>query len=247
MQHVLDKHYRRLAKDYDEFLYYSPQFVRALTSKMVEKLQLKNNDQLVDLGCGTGMYSLDIQQQVPLQKPIIGVDPYKEMLAQIPEGAPIERIAEDALTFSLRPTSYDKVFIKETIHHVDDRRQLFKNLYENLADDGVLLLVHVPPRVQYPLFQKALDKCLHWHADPDELVRLLGEVGFTVERDSLDYPHSIPKEHYFRMVESCYMSVLTSFPEDELHAGLDEMRETFADQEVLEFVDHFDYLTATKQ
>ncbi len=56
MQDVLDKHYKRLAKDYDQFLYYSPDFVRTLTQKMVEKLQLKPDDTLADIGGGTGMY-----------------------------------------------------------------------------------------------------------------------------------------------------------------------------------------------
>lgn len=246
MQHVIDKHYRRLAKKYDEFLYYSPEFVRALTRKMVEKLRLREEDVLVDLGCGTGMYALDMLEQVRLRNPVIGVDPYPEMLASIPEGAPIRPVAEDALTFSARPGRYDKVLMKEAVHHVDDKRTLFENLHKRLSGDGVLLLVHVPPDVQYPLFAKALERCLKWHADPDELTALLGETGFQVERDTLDYRHAIPKEHYFQMVANCYMSVLTSFSEDELAVGLAEMKETYADREVLEFVDYFDYLTATK-
>lgn len=58
----------------------------------------------------------------------------------------------------------------------------------------MLLLVHVPPWVQYPLFDKALDRCLNWHADPDELVARLDETGFAVERDAVEYQHEIPKE-----------------------------------------------------
>lgn len=250
MQQVLDKHYRRLAKDYDEFLYYSPQFVRALTAKMVEKLRLVETDVLADIGCGTGMYSLDILEQVPLREPVLGVDPYAEMLAKIPDDAPITPIAEGALEFSRRhpegTRNYNKVLIKETIHHVDQKDEFFRNIHRNLPAGGIMLLVHVPPNVQYPLFDAALARCLGWHADPDDLVRLLKEAGFDVQRDALDYPHSIPKDHYFKMVRSCYMSVLTSFTEDELEAGLAEMDAKYADTETLEFVDHFDYIMATK-
>jgi hypothetical protein len=137
--------------------------------------------------------------------------------------------------------------VKEAVHHIDDRKTLFKNIHERLTDGGILLLVHVPPNVKYPLFSQALERCLDWHADPDELTTLLEETGFKVEREGLDFPHSIPKEHYFQMVANCYMSVLTSFSEEELAAGLAEMEEKYADQDVLEFVDHFDYLTAIKQ
>lgn len=244
--HVVDKHYRRLGPSYSALLTYSPDFVRSLTAKMIDKLQLDTDDLLVDLGCGTGIYAIDLLEQVPLRQPIKGVDPFPEMLAGIPEDAAIEPICEDALSFSQRPGRYDKVLIKETVHHVDERDELFANLYQRLRPGGVLLLVHVPPRVEYPLFEAALERCLGWHADPAELELLLGKAGFGVERDVLEYRHNLPKERYFDMVRNSYMSVLTSFSEAELAAGLEEMAATYADQDVLSFVDRFDYLTAVK-
>lgn len=244
---VIDKHYRRLGDSYNSFLYYSPDFVRTLTSKMVEKLRLVESDRLADLGCGTGMYSVDLLQQVPLTQPVVGVDPFEDMLRQIPEGAPIEPVCEDALEWSAKPGTYDKILIKETVHHIPQRQELFANLYDRLSDGGVLLLVHVPPALEYPLFDAALQRCLSWHADPDELVVLLREAGFDVERDVLEYRHEIPKEKYFDMVRNCYMSVLTSFSEEELEAGLAEMAETHAGTDVLSYIDRFDYLTATKR
>lgn len=247
MQGVLDKHYTRLADNYDQYLYYSPDFVRTLTSRMIEKLNLSDDDHLVDLGCGTGMYTLDILEQVALQDPVLGVDPYDQMLAQIPVEAPIARLPEDALSFSERTVSCNKILIKETIHHVRERSQLFANLHRSLRPGGVLLLVHVPPVVRYPLFQAALDRCRRWHADPDELVRQLTAAGFQVQREGLEYTHSIPKQHYFKMVGSCYMSVLTSFDSDELATGLQEMETKYREHDVLEFVDHFDFITAVKK
>lgn len=243
---VLKRHYGRLGEKYDQYLYYSPQFVRTLTSKMVEKLQLEPDDLLVDLGCGTGMYSIDMLEQVSLNNLVVGVDPFAEMLDNIDPSAPLVRVQEDALTYSRRATHCNKILIKETVHHVDDRPELFRNLHRQLKPSGKLLLVHVPPRVQYPLFDAALERAQGWHADPDELTEQLAEAGFAVERDAVDYPHVIPKDHYFEMVRSCYMSVLTSFSEEELAAGLQEMEERYGDRETLEFVDHFDYLTATK-
>lgn len=246
MQDVLDKHYRRLADNYDQFLYYSSEFVRALTTRMIEKLQLQPTDVLADVGCGTGMYSADILKQVPLENPIIGVDPYREMLAQIPPQSQIVPVAEDALTFSRREGVYNKVLVKETIHHVDDIPEFIANIYGHLPPGGILLLVHVPPNVQYPLFKAALARCLNWHADPDVLEKQLQAAGFEVQRDALDYPHSLPKQHYFNMVRNSYMSVLTSFSSEELSEGLEEMEAEYHDRDVLEFIDHFDYLTAVK-
>lgn len=243
---VLDQHYRNLADDYDEFLHYSDDFVRTLTAKMIDNLDLHEEDRLADVGCGTGIYSLDILEQIDLKHPILGVDPFPEMLAAIPDGANIEPIAATALEFSREDRAYDKVLIKEGIHHVRDREEFFANVYASLPDGGRMLLVHVPPDVDYPLFEAALERCLEWHADPDVLGEQLAATGFTVERDAVDVHHEIPTYHYLRMVENCYMSVLTSFDKDELEAGVEEMRTRYGHLDTLRFVDHFDYLTAIK-
>lgn len=244
-EQVLNRHYKNLAERYNDFLYYSPKFVRTLTSKMTEKLELCNTDTLVDLGCGTGMYSLDIIKQIQLRK-VIAVDPFPEMLKLIPGTANIHTVIADALSFSERPGIYDKILIKEAIHHITEREKLFGCLFNRLRKGGILLLVHVPPEVKYPLFQKALDRCKEWHADPDELLEQLENTGFRVEQDFLDYAHSIPKQKYFSMVKNCYMSALTSLGEQEVINGLIEMEKKYKDIESLEFVDHFDYLKAVK-
>ena len=241
---VVEAHYRRLGKDYNQFLYYSAEFIRALTSKMVEELELTPGDRFVDLGCGTAMYSLDILQQVPLNRPIVGVDPFPEMLRNIPEDAPVVKLAMDAMAFSRRPETYDKILIKEAVHHVSKREELFRNLYQRLSQGGILLLVHVPPKVRYPLFERALQRCEGWHADPDELTVQLQTAGFRVHRSSLDYPHAIPKKVYFKMVAGQYMSVLTSFSDEEMEQGLEEITERYRQEDMLHFIDHFDYLKA---
>ena len=243
---VVEAHYRRLGKDYNQFLYYSAEFVRALTSKMIEELELAPKDRFVDLGCGTAMYTLDILKQIRLEQPVLGVDPFPEMLQNIPQDAPVLRLAMDALAFSRRPETYDKILIKEAVHHISQREELFRNLYQRLTPGGILLLVHVPPKVHYPLFDRALQRCERWHADPDELTVQLQTAGFRVHRSSLDYQHAIPKDVYFKMVAGQYMSVLTSFSDEEMKQGLAEMAERYREETVLRFVDHFDYLKAVR-
>ncbi|NIR29729.1 MAG: class I SAM-dependent methyltransferase [Gammaproteobacteria bacterium] len=244
---VVHEHYRRLAQSYDDLLSYSGDFVRCLSKKIVEKLRLRPDDVFVDVGGGTGMYTADILEQVPLRHPVTLVDPFAEMLAKAPPELPVRRVCMDALTFSAQPGHYDKVLMKESVHHVQDRPALFGNLHRRLNPGGILLLVHIPPVIDYPLFEAALERSKTWHADPDQLARQLEAAGFTVERDALDYRHVIDKEAYFRMVRHRYMSLLSSFSDEELAVGLQEMAERYADRDMLEFNDHFDYLTASKR
>jgi SAM-dependent methyltransferase len=243
---IIEGHYRRIGGRYDQMLYYSEQFIRHLSSNMIEQLRLTESDVFVDLGGGTGMYSIDILEQVPLQTPVTLVDPFPEMLAQVPTNLPIRPVQMDALAFSSRPGLYDKILIKEAVHHVDEPGRLFHNLFDRLSPGGILLLVHVPPRIKYPLFGAALRRAETWHADPDNLVGLLTLAGFDVKRAQIEYEHVLPKQKYFRMVANRYMSLLSSFDDEELEAGLVEMNETYTDRHVLEFADRFDYLAATK-
>jgi SAM-dependent methyltransferase len=177
---------------------------------------------------------------------MIGVDPLPKMLGRIPPDTPVTRVRLGALAFSAQPATYDKILMKEAVHHEEDRAALFANLHARLAPGGRLLLVHVPPRLDYPLFHKALRRAEQWHADPGELVTLLTRAGFAVDRDAVEIRHAIPRRRYFQMVENCYMSVLSSFSAEEIAEGLREMGEKYGALETLVFTDHFDYITAVK-
>lgn len=239
---VVHRHYQHVADTYDNYLSYEGDFVRSLAAAMVKKLDLRPGDRFVDLGGGTGLYTAAILDQVPLERPPLLVDPVAEMLDRAPDDLAAERVHADALAFATRPETYDKVLMKESVHHIDDRTLLFERLRDCLTPGGALLLVHVPPDIDYPLFDAALDRARTWHADPDELVTLLHRVGLRVERDAFEYRHSIPKTQYFAMVENRYMSVLSTFDDSEMRAGLAEMGERYADVDTLEFTDRFDLI-----
>jgi trans-aconitate methyltransferase len=62
-------------------------------------LQLEQNHILVDLGCGTGIYSQEILRQKDLTKSILCVDSSAEMLSQIPSDERLKVIDLDGLAF----------------------------------------------------------------------------------------------------------------------------------------------------
>ena len=245
-QDIFNEHYTHMASKYQQILFYSPEFVRRVTKKMIDKLELKPVDRFVDLACGTGMYPLDIAQQIDFEQPIIGVDLHAPMMRDIPRDAPLDTIAMGALEYSRLPGQYDKVLMKEAVHHIEDLSEFFANLYDRLPEGGKVLLVHVSGRLEYPLFEKVLKKSEDWHTDPNELQDLCRQAHFEVEFDELFCPLEIPRETYFQMVEARYMSVLTSLSEEELQEGLLEMQGMYGHLDVLRFNDRFDFITATK-
>ncbi|NUM52223.1 MAG: class I SAM-dependent methyltransferase [Candidatus Hydrogenedentes bacterium] len=236
---TVERHYRRLAVNYDRFLYYSSDFVAAVSARVIEALDLRSEDRFVDLGCGTGMFTIEIANRVNLNQPVLAVDPFIEMLAQVPQNRGIRTIMMDALIFSRQTMAYDKVLMKESVHHVRDRVALFENLRRRLSSRGRLLLVGVPPEIDYPLFDAALERSVSWHADPETLAGDMQSAGFAVRTGELTYNHAIPKGTYFEMVRSKYMSLLSTFSDDQIDQGLREMAARYADVSTLRFQDRF--------
>lgn len=244
---AVKRHYENLADSYDEFLYWSPDFVGKLTDRIVELLSLEPQDKLLDLGGGTGMYSLAILDRVGLERPITLVDPFPQMLAKVPDQAPIETVCADAVQYSERSPRFTKVLMKEAVHHVERKRDLFANLHKALEPGGRILLVHVDPTaVAYPLFEAALENARNTFADPNEMVALLEDTGFDAEKSQLVYEHEVPTDRYHHMVETGYMSIISNLDGKQLERGLAEMRERHAGLDKLRFPETFSYVLGIK-
>lgn len=70
MQYSIQEHYQKLANQYDDFWANSSEFIDFLSQAIIEHLQLKITDILVDLGCGTGIYGKAIRTQINLENKI---------------------------------------------------------------------------------------------------------------------------------------------------------------------------------
>lgn len=240
------KHYQKIGSIYNDLLHYSDDYIRFMTANMIEYLRLKSTDTLVDLGCGTGMYSQSIFQQIQLDNPIICVDPSEEMLSQVPLSYHYQIRAVDAINFVSQPEVYNKVLMKEVIHHINNKELLFSSLFERLLPDGIFLLILLPPTIDYPLFSQALERYEKGQPHYNNLTHLLENVGFNVSVNFVEYLHTIPKSQYFQMVENRYMSLLSFFDDQQLAEGLAEMSQKYAQQSILEFPDRFVFITASK-
>ncbi|WP_414581467.1 class I SAM-dependent methyltransferase [Scytonema sp. PCC 10023] len=240
------QHYQKISNIYDDLWSYSEEYIKFMTTKVIEYLRLKPTDTLVDLGCGTGIYAKSILKQIQLDNSIICVDPSEKMLQQIPDSPQYKIMALDAIDFLSQAEVYNKVLIKEVIHHIDNKELLFSRLFQRLTSDGIFLLILLPPTIDYPLFDEALH--LYEKSQPhySNLANLLEKVGFKVSVNLVEYLQAIPKSQYFHMVENRYMSLLSLFDDKQLAEGLAEMSQKYAQQSILEFPDRFVFITASK-
>jgi len=248
MSSDVQKHYDKLAEIYNDLWFYSDDFVLFLTERIVSSLAVEPADRLVDLGCGTGIYAKKILQMKELDQLILGIDPSLNMLKQVKKEKGIVAIKDDAVSFSARSLTYDKVLIKEVIHHVDPSTwpELFVNLYNHISAAGRLLLLMLPPTINYPLFDAAITRYEKKQPHYSAVASSFREAGFETSISMVDYPLSISRDRYVAMVRNRYMSLLSDFTDKEIEQGAQEIEERYNDKEILEFQDRFVFILGRK-
>lgn len=240
----INEHYQNLSNHYDELWSYSPKFIAAMAQAICDRLQAKTSDRIVDLGGGTGLYTKAIDRLLQPDYKIICVDPSQEMLARV-NSERIETRCQDAVAFTEQSGNYNKVVMKEAIHHIPEKERLFNNLYRQVPTEGIFLLLLLPPTIEYPLFTDALQRYEKGQPHYRNLVAQLETVGFKVATELLDFPIAIDRDRYLNMVKMRYMSLFRHFTDAEIARGIEEIKEKYPDN-ILKFNDRFVFITANK-
>ena len=209
------KHYDNLSKIYDDLWFYSNEFVNFMTDHIIQKLEIKTTDKVLDLGAGTGIYSKDILNKITLQQSISCVDLSNEMLKNLENHPNIKAFHTDAISFcKSKNDEFDKVFSKEMFHHlnISERNILYKALFQALKKDGILGILQLTPTIEYPLFQDALDYFEQNQIHYKEIEKGLIDARFSdVKTLFISYPLAIEKSKYLNMIANRYMSLFSNY------------------------------------
>jgi ubiquinone/menaquinone biosynthesis C-methylase UbiE len=238
-------HYDRLAASYDEnWAAHSEAFNGWMSERILERLDLKVDDRVVDLGCGTGIFSKALVTQV---HEVVCVDPSSKMLAELPKTSaaliPIQASAEDIASGGVRlPYDHiDGILIKEALHHVHNRETAVAGLARLLAPGGRMLVVTLPTVISYPLFRRALEVFTEHQPDPADIAAAMQAAGLSVTVTYDTYRREFGRDRYVAMVRDRHMSLLCNFDDAELEDGIKEIEREHP-EEVLEFDDRFAFV-----
>lgn len=235
-------HYDRLAPVYDQNWAYSPDFLEWMSGCILARLRVEPGDRVLDVGCGTGLYARRLAEHAEL---VVCVDPSARMLEQLPDRprlVAVQASAEDLVVGSPLPVDrFEAILVKEAIHHVTDRGAVIGGLARLLAPGGRLLVVMLPTRIDYPLFQAAHDRFRKLQPDPEAIATAMVEAGLAVELSYDEFPLVFPTERYLAMVQDRYMSLLSTFDDEEVDAGVEEIRRRYPGGRV-EFKDRFAFV-----
>jgi SAM-dependent methyltransferase len=247
---LAQEHYENIAGQYDDTWSHRPEYLSWMSEHCARRLQITRGNRIADIGAGTGLFLGRLAQKASPDRPILCIDPSQPMLDQLPGNArlrPICATAEDvaARRVKLPYEKLDVILIKETIHHVTDLPQTMQGLADLLAPAGRILVVTLPPLLEYPLFQAALDRFATNHPEPDVIAEAIRATGLDTEVSYEEFPITVDRDHWIELTGRQWMSVLHSFSAEEIAAGQLEIRERHPDLQ-LTFVDRFAFICATR-
>ncbi|MEU9060610.1 class I SAM-dependent methyltransferase [Streptomyces sp. NPDC048430] len=247
-QRDVQGHYEVLAAEYDDHWVYGPSYIPWMAARIAEALRLTATDRIADIGCGTGLFAREVAKTVRPARPVLCVDPSAAMLRRIgvpppPDLAPVVAAAEDIAEGStvLPDGRLDAMWLKESVHHLADPARTLRGLAGRLAPGGRLLVVMLPATIRYPLFQDALTRFEELQPDPADIVGHLESAGMKAGLTHVEHELRIDRDRYFGMVRARYMSLLSTFSDDEIEKGIEEMSAAHPEL-VLEFSDRFAFV-----
>lgn len=243
-------HYEQLAMGYDAAWERRSAYVEWMSRQIRERVRLSKGERVADIGSGTGLFLRELLPYAAPETPVLAVDPSSAMLEQLPEDArmtPVCATAEEfaAGTVDLPYRTFDAIIAKEAVHHFRDLESTLVRMAGRLAPLGRLLIVTLPPKIQYPLFPEALTRFAENHPEPNDIARILRGADLEVAVSHATYRVSVAREDWLSIVANRWMSVLSTFSDADLADGIEQIRAQFP-QEQLEFDDTFAFILATR-
>jgi trans-aconitate 2-methyltransferase len=182
--------------------------VRAFGRALLDRLQLRGDETVLDAGCGSGGVTRELVQRLPAGR-VIGVDASPSMIERARQslGDAAELRVADLLDLELE-SPVDVVFSSATFHWIADHNRLFARLFGALGPGGRLLaqcggegniagvVAAIDVVGREPPFDRHLDGSRGvWNfAGPDETIARLEGAGFVDAKAGLHVEPVRPDE-----------------------------------------------------
>ncbi len=133
--------YSEIAEVYDQARPGDSPHLEWWFKKLAEVGQLGPGRRLVDLGCGTGRWTIPLAERTDCEA--VGLDNSAEMLAKAREKdrqGRVTWVVGDVERLELEPESFDCALMSLMMHHMYDHLTAFRGVYRVLRPMGVFLI-----------------------------------------------------------------------------------------------------------
>jgi SAM-dependent methyltransferase len=233
------EHYEAISSDFEQRWFFDAEYFPNLCGEIAKALEFDGDQSFCDLGCGTGHYTAAIEELASGSTQVTGVDFSSQMIDQFNKSNPnfkglcadIEKYVGQSQQF------FDRVLLKEVIHHIHDSLVFFSHINSILNSDGLVLIVTRPRNVNFPFFKRALDIFAEGQPAREEIKEQMIKAGFSVELKEVPITIKIEKQRLLNMIRQRFMSIFHSFSEKELELGIQEVEEKYKTVQEIEFDD----------
>lgn len=239
------KHYQEIAEDFEDKWFFDKDYFGNLCQIIYKHLDFNDGNSFLDLGCGTGNFdqallNLAKSKSTELKLPFYGVDLSKEMLEKYNSRGENFKGTQSCISEYIASGhfKFNKILLKEVIHHINNREVFFKELGESLEEGGHALVLTRPKKLNFPFFKKALDDFADSQPSVDVFIEELGKAGanYKILQESINV--SMTKDHLFKMISGKFMSFFQSYTDECIQEGLKELKESLK-EDTLYFQDTF--------
>ena len=138
------REFDRAAKGYDESRIVKS-FQRRAQTLVIDKIRLERGMNILDLGCGTGLGTIDVALKLEGTGKVIGLDLSEEMITQARQK--LAKFTYDNVEFRVGSGSsldfksyFDYVLSTNAFHHFDEKEEIFSRVWKSLKDNGTFLI-----------------------------------------------------------------------------------------------------------
>ena len=125
---------------------------------MLDYLDIQPGDNILDMGCGEGFYSMVLDNLYDCKITAVDFDPEILALAHkwLDGRSNVTLEQGDITKLRFPDNSFDKIVCTEVLEHIDDDKTAIKELYRVLKPGGVIAIT--VPNKNYPLLWDPLNK-----------------------------------------------------------------------------------------
>ena len=223
--------YRDIANTFDLSRPISEERLETWVNLISERINSDQKIELLDLGCGTGRFSIPIANR--LGYIVTGADNSEEMVLKArkkDEANLVKWDIQDATSLSYPDASFDAVFMSHLLHHIDNPSDTVEECYRVLRPGGIILnrygaLDYIRDDPEHKFFPETIEFDMARTPTQEQVEQIFMIAGFknVSSKVLVEQPYPSP-EVRLKGAELKFTSVLTLINQSAFEKGLENFR-----------------------
>ena len=227
------KEFTRIASEYDKGR--SSENVDFWTGETKRLAGLKQGTILLDLGCGTGIYTIEMGSRTGAT--MCGLDPSAGMLNQAREKtSEVHWFSATGESLPVREEVFDCVFSSQVWHHIEDKQGTANECGRVLKQGGTVVIRTISHdqlrrKVVFEYFPEIMENQLKVYPSEEEFNRYFSEAGFaSTEHLGYEMERYQTVDEFIEIAEKKLWSMFRSITNEGLERGIEKLRQHARDQ-----------------